>query len=87
MPIGKSLKKRNEELQQKLLLEIEKVRIGKSNKNLIQLQTILGELQNNSESKKVALNYPRIIIDSWDYSDELGNELIELAELYSMLLD
>lgn len=74
-------------MQQKLLLEIEKVRIGKSNKNLIQLQTILGELQNNSESKKVALNYPRIIIDSWDYSDELGNELIELAELYSMLLD
>lgn len=69
-------------MQQKLLLEIEKVKLGKSNKNLIQLQTILDELQNNSESKKTAINYARVIIDSWDYSDELGNELIELAELY-----
>ena len=35
-----------------------------------------------SVSKYVKLSYPRIIIDSWDFQDKLGMELLDLAELY-----
>lgn len=80
----KEFKKRNEELQQKLIIEIEKAKTGESNKNIMQLQAILNELRNNYAIENNYLNYPHIIIDSWDYSDQLGNELIELAELYKM---
>ena len=51
-------------------------------KNQPQLQTILTELQKSNTQKNVILSYPRIIVDSWDYSDQLGMELLELAELY-----
>lgn len=86
MSVEKSLKKRNEELQQKIVLEIEKVKEGRSSKNLGQLQIILEELQNSTKIKNGILSYPRIIIDSWDYSDKLGIELIELAELYKIMI-
>lgn len=76
---------KNSELQQKIELEIEKVKAGLSKKNLIQLQTILIELQASSKEENVILSYPRIIIDSWDYSDQLGVELVELAELYKKM--
>ena len=75
MSIEENFNKRNSKLQQKIELEIEKVKVGQSKKNMVQLQTILAE-------KNVILSYPRIIVDSWDYSDELGVELLELAELY-----
>ena len=77
--------KRNSELQQKIELEIEKVKVGQSKKNMVQLQTILAELQKKKKKKNVILSYPRIIVDSWDYSDQLGMELLELAELYGKI--
>ena len=82
MSIEENFNKRNSKLQQKIELEIEKVKVGKSKKNMVQLQTILAELQKSNMQKNVILSYPRIIVDSWDYSDELGVELLELAELY-----
>ena len=72
--------KRNSELQQKIKLEIEKVKMGQSKKNMVQLQTILTELQKSNMQKNVILSYPRIIVDSWDYSDQLGMELLELEK-------
>lgn len=69
-------------LQQKVLKEIEDVRNGLSKKNILQLETILSELRNSENERAIVLSYPRLIIDSWDYSDLLGKELIELAELY-----
>lgn len=69
-------------LQQKVLKEIEDVRNGLSKKNILQLETILSELRNSENEREIVLSYPRLIIDSWDYSDLLGKELIELAELY-----
>lgn len=39
----------------------------------------------NLQIQHVILSYPRIIIDSWDYSDQLGVELVELAELYKKI--
>ena len=82
MSIEENFNKRNSKLQQKIELEIEKVKVGQSKKNMVQLQTILAELQKSNMQKNVILSYPRIIVDSWDYSDELGVELLERAELY-----
>ena len=82
MSIEENFNKRNSKLQQKIELEIEKVKVVQSKKNMVQLQTILAELQKSNMQKNVILSYPRIIVDSWDYSDELGVELLELAELY-----
>ena len=82
MSIEENFNKRNSKLQQKIELEIEKVKVGQSKKNMVQLQTILAELQKSNMQKNVILSYPRVIVDSWDYSDELGVELLELAELY-----
>ena len=82
MSIEENFNKRNSKLQQKIELEIEKVKVGQSKKNMVQLQTILAEVQKSNMQKNVILSYPRIIVDSWDYSDELGVELLELAELY-----
>ena len=87
MPITEKLSKKNNELQKKVISEIEKVKVGQSKKNILQLQTILNELQNSDKIRDMTLSYPRTIIDSWDYSDQLGNELIELAELYKKISD
>lgn len=85
MSLKEKFNKKNSELQQKIKLEIEKVKAGLSKKNMVQLQTILIELQTSSREENVILSYPRIIIDSWDYSDQLGVELVELAELYKKM--
>ena len=79
MSIEENFNKRNSELQQKIKLEIEKVKMGQSKKNMVQLQTILTELQKSNMQKNVILSYPRIIVDSWDYSDQLGMELLKNA--------
>ena len=52
---------------------------------MVQLQTILTELQKSNTQKNIILSYPRIIVDSWDYSDQLGMELLGLAELYKKI--
>ena len=85
MPLEEQFIKRNGELQQKVKEEIEKVKEGQSERNIVQLQTILSELQTSSRQKNIILSYPRIIIDSWDYSDYLGMELVELSELYKKI--
>lgn len=85
MSLEEQFIKRNGELQQKVKEEIEKVKEGQSERNIVQLQTILSELQTSSRQKNIILSYPRIIIDTWDYSDYLGMELVELAELYKKI--
>lgn len=61
MSIEENFNKRNSELQQKIELEIEKVKVGQSKKNIVQLQTILTELQKSNTQKNIILSYPRII--------------------------
>lgn len=51
MSIEENFNKRNSELQQKIELEIEKVKVGQSKKNIVQLQTILTELQKSNTQK------------------------------------
>ena len=61
---------------------MEYVKKGQSKKNYVQLCNILEELENMMNSKCLTLCYPRIIVDSWDFNDDLGIELLDLAELY-----
>ena len=83
MSLEERFNKKNSELQQKIEVEIVKVKEGQSKRNMVQLQTIL--IEASSRQRNVTLSYPRIIIDSWDYSDQLGVELVELAELYKKI--
>ena len=55
MSIEENFNKRNSELQQKIKLEIEKVKMGQSKKNMVQLQTILMELQASRIQKNIIL--------------------------------
>lgn len=43
---------------------------------------ILEELEQTLNNKCLPLSYPRIVVDSWDFQDKLGMELLDLAELY-----
>ena len=73
---------RNQELQKIVSDEISKAENGETERNVYQLKTILKDLLMMEQHWGVALSYPRIIVDSWDYSDVLGNKLMELATLY-----
>ena len=69
-------------LQRKVQEEIENVKQGKSKRSIVQLQTILNELKNAENVQGFIFSFPRMIIDSWDYSDKLGTELMEYTDLY-----
>ncbi|WP_026528207.1 hypothetical protein [Butyrivibrio sp. VCD2006] len=62
--------------------EIEKSSTRESDHNIDQLRQILTELEAMSTTDNALISYPRIIIDSWDHNDNLGAELLELADLY-----
>lgn len=85
MSLEEKFYKKNIELQAKVSDEIEKVNKGLSEKSISQLQAILKELDSMERAKGLIISYPRIIIDSWDYSDSLGLELVELAEQYKKI--
>ncbi len=74
--------KKNIDIQMRVRREMEYVQKGQSNKNYAQLSNILEELEKMLNSKNLKLCYPRMIVDSWDFTDELGLELLDLAELY-----
>jgi len=82
MSLEEKFYKKNIELQAKVSAEIEKVNNRLSKKSVIQLQSILKELRSMERVNGLVISYPRVIIDSWDYSDSLGLELVELAEQY-----
>lgn len=82
MSVEDKFKKKNADIQQHVRNEMENIKKGLSNKNLTQLETILDELERMMDNKCLPLVYPRIIVDSWDFNDKLGLELLEIAELY-----
>ena len=82
MSIEQKYNKKNVNVQQHIRLEMENIKKGLSKKNLFQLSAILEELEKTLDNKCLLLSYPRIIVDSWDYQDKLGMELLDLAELY-----
>lgn len=82
MSIEERYKKNNVDVQQQIKLEMENIKKGIGKKNLVQLNVILEELEKTLNNKCLPLSYPRIIVDSWDFQDKLGMELLDLAELY-----
>lgn len=73
------------EILEKVKNEILKVERGESNKSIKQLMTIITDLEHMNDVRNVKLfmpSFPRIVIDSWDYTDTLGIELINIVELY-----
>ena len=82
MSIEEKFKTNNLIMQNKVKEEIEKVTNGASSKNLSQLNTILEELIKMLSEKQLPVRFPHFIVDSWDYQDKLGLELLDLAELY-----
>lgn len=78
-------REKNQELQKIVLDEINKTENGATSRNIHQLRTILKELLMMEQQYGVALSYPHIITDSWDYSDVLGNELMKLASMYKRI--
>jgi len=72
MSLEEKFYKKNIELQAKVSAEIEKVNSGLSKKSITQLQSILKELCSMERDSGLIISYPRLIIDSWDYSDSFG---------------
>ena len=56
MSLEERFNKKNSELQQKIEVEIVKVKEGQSKRNMVQLQTILIELQASSRQRNVELS-------------------------------
>lgn len=82
MSIEQEYKKNNMDVQQRIRLEIENIKKGNSKRNLDQLNAILEELRKTLSNKNLPLSFPRIIVDSWDFQDKLGIDLLKVAELY-----
>lgn len=82
MSVESKYKKINMDIQQEIKREMENAKNGKSTKDYTQLRNILEELEKMMNDKCLPLSYPRIIVDSWDFTDELGLGLLELAEIY-----
>lgn len=74
------------EIDLKIDSEIEKVNNGKSKKNIYQLNTIKKDLSRMKKFEDINIIYTRFIIDSWEQTDALGNELIELESMYIKFL-
>lgn len=75
----------NLELQNKVLQEIADIKQGRSNKDIFQLNSILTELRKMEAARGLNISFPRMIVDSWEYTDELGSRLLGLFYLYRKL--
>lgn len=78
--MNEQLHKMNLELQNKISAEIENEK--KQSCRERQLKLILSELQLIETNPNYILSFSRIIIDSWDFADPLGAELLEFESLF-----
>lgn len=74
-------KKENLELQKCIRSQLEAYETL-SEARMRSLIGILKELEKTLDRKGIPLCYPRIIVDSWEFEDELGQRLLALAALY-----
>lgn len=76
------IKTKNLILQKEIERELECVEQGKSTRNKSELLCILKELRLAEDNLDYNFFFARAIIDSWDYSDKLGLDLMSLVSLY-----
>jgi len=75
-----------ENVKIKLASEINAHKSGKGSDGTInQLENIYKEIELMVESLNYIPSYPRVIVDTWDYSSELGKQLLDLYEIYKTL--
>lgn len=86
--LNKTVKFKNEAENVKIKLEseINAHKLGKGRDGTInQLENICKEIELMVESLNYIPSYPRAIVDTWDYSSELGKQLLELYSIYKSL--
>ena len=86
----RQMKEFNSEINKVALLveeEIIRAEEGLTEKSIAQLEFILGELCEMKEHSLGNVRYTRMIIDSWDYHDELGLKLLAIARKYSRYVE
>lgn len=80
-------KKEAENVKIKLESEIIAHKSGKGRDGTInQLENIYKEIELMVESLNYIPSYPRVIVDTWDYSSELGKQLLDLYDIYKTLV-
>ncbi|MFZ2539576.1 MAG: hypothetical protein WAX04_11830 [Oscillospiraceae bacterium] len=88
MTVEQKFDKKLNEVMTALQQETTSVEQGISKKSIYQLNAINNDLEQMNKihnSKVFSPSFPRYIIDSWDYSDTLGMELMSLLEIYKKL--
>ena len=76
------------ELVQTVESELDLVKKGLNERSSQQLKTIiidLNKMNDIRDSNQFLPSYPRFIVDSWDFSDSLGIELLRFYELYKKI--
>jgi predicted flavoprotein YhiN len=82
MIINNVLVKRIENMQITLQEEMKISEQGLCGTSILQLKTIHNELENMKSRIDFTPIFPKFIIDSWDFNDKLGQELMELFIIY-----
>lgn len=68
--------------------ELTLTQAGKSSRDAQQLRLVqkeLSQMDRTLDPKEFLPVYPRMIVDEWDFSDPLGEALMEVWELYRRL--
>ncbi len=75
-----------EEVKKKLSAEIKAHSEGVGKEGTIhQLELFYNDVEKMIESQSHIPSYPRVIVDTWDFNSELGNQLLALFEAYKNL--
>ncbi|PGT91625.1 hypothetical protein [Bacillus sp. AFS040349] len=78
--------KEAEKVKVKLECEIKAHKLGQGKDGTIsQLENFYKDIEQMMESKSHIPSYPRFITDTWDFSSELGVQLLDLYELFKKL--
>lgn len=74
--------------EEKLIIEKQLINNGGSTIPLKHIENVLTEIdkmKNNMSPEIFIPYYPRGIVESWDFNNKLGSDLLELASLYMKL--
>lgn len=76
------------ELVQIVTRELDLVNRGLKKRSHLQLKSIINDINKMNEIRDSNIflpSFPRFIVDSWDFSDSLGIELLNFYELYKKI--
>lgn len=69
---------------------ISKLKVSSKQNHVMLLNLVVSEvslLVKSLETKEeFSPSFPKVIVDSWDFDDDLGSELLELYQLYKRII-